>query len=89
MTLLCDGAVGTGGVIMEAGLIDLATLAACKTAQGTSSSFLHTTLESLEHLCFFAVLRDLNLCPHARHSRSQVLRSVGRSVRLGRWWGLP
>src|SRR5216684_2505498 len=61
-----DGAVGAGGVGWVVGLSNLARGVECDAFPSAASSLMQTTLD-LGHLCFLAVLWDLNLCPHASH----------------------
>jgi hypothetical protein len=69
--LLLTYAEGAWEVSMADGLSSFAAGVACEACPAAASLVTHTTLE-LGHLCFLAVLRDANFCPHAMHCCSHV-----------------
>ncbi len=68
--MLCVGAVGAGVVDGAGGLSMFAGGRGCDAFPAAASSYVQATLD-LGHLCFLAVLRDLNLHPHAPHCCSR------------------
>ncbi len=68
--MLCVGVVGAGGVGGAGGLSMFAGGRGCDAFPAAASSYVQATLD-LGHLCFLAVLQDLNLHPHAPHCRSR------------------
>ena len=67
----CGVSVGVYEVGGAAGLSCFATGVACEACLLAASLGTRATLE-LGHLCFLAVLRDLNLHPHVSHCRWRV-----------------
>jgi hypothetical protein len=82
VTSLCGGAVGTWGAGGPGNLSALALGVACEACPLAGFSFTRTTLE-LGHLCFLAVLRELNVeLASTRHTLPHVGGEVCASLSL-------